>query len=179
MKVDPSLIHRLFYPQVPLVMAAQYRGRVSAMPVVSYLSVSEEPPLVGVACVPKGFTCGLALKSRSFSLSVLDRSHADAVSRLAALSGATVKDKLTRVGLTHSPGTKARVPVLRDAAATVECSLESSRRAGDHLMLIGRVEAAYASEAFTDSWDYARYEPMLYTGWEGGLTLFRAARRRT
>ena len=174
MPVEPSLIHRLFYPQVPLVMAAQHGGRVSAMPVVSYLSISDEPPLVGVACTPKGFTCGLALKAKAFSLSVLDKPRADLMSRLATVSGAKVEDKLSVVGLAHSPGKAARAPVLKDASATLECTLKSRQKAGDHLMIVGRVVAAYASDAFTDSWDYRRYEPILYTGWKDGLTLFRA-----
>ncbi|MDG6910460.1 MAG: flavin reductase family protein [Nitrososphaerota archaeon] len=173
MKVDPSLIHRLFYPQVPLVMAAQHGGRVSAMPVVSYLSVSEEPPMVGVACKPGGFTCKLALKARAFSLSVLDRGHAGALSGLATLSGAQVEDKLSEVGLPHVPGTRAKVPVPKDALAALECRLKSSQKHGDHLLLVARVEAAYSSAAFTDSWDYARYRPILYTGWKEGITLYR------
>lgn len=173
MKVDPSLIHRLFYPQVPLVMAAQHGGRVSAMPVVSYLSVSDKPPMVGVGCIPKGFTCKLALKASAFSLSVLDRSRADALSKLATLSGAKVKDKLSEVGLAHTTGKKAKAPVLEDALGTIECSLKSSLRLGDHLLLVGRVEAAYAADAFTDFWDFDRYTPMLYTGWKGGLSLYR------
>jgi len=179
MEVDRSLIHRLFYPQVPLVMAAQYRGRVSAMPVVSYLSASEAPPLVAVACRPEGFTCKLALKARSFSLSILDRGYAESMSKLATVSGAKVKDKLAEVGLSHSPGRKVGAPVLHAAVATIECTLRSSPKTGDHVVLVGRVDAAYASGAFTDSWDYKKYSPMLYTGWSEGLTLYGGPRRRT
>lgn len=172
MKVEPSLIHRLFYPQVPLVLAAQFRGRVSAMPVVSYISTSDSPPLIGVACKPEGFTCKLALKSRSFSLSLLDGAHAAEMSKLATVSGAKVKDKLSEVGLSHSTGTAAKVPVLKDAVATIECRLSSSPKSGDHVILVGRVVSAYASEAFSDSWDYGKYKPMLYTGWKDGLTFY-------
>ena len=173
MEVDPSLIHRLFYPQVPLVMAARFGGRVSAMPVVSYLSASDRPPTVGVACKPEGFTCKLALRARSFSLSVLDRAQAEAMGRLASVSGAKVKDKLSEVGLAHRPGEKLRVPVPEAAVAAIECRLKSSTRVGDHLVLFGRVEAAHASESFKESWDFARYRPILYTGWQEGLTLYR------
>ncbi|MDG6902174.1 MAG: flavin reductase family protein [Nitrososphaerota archaeon] len=172
MKVAPSLIHRLFYPQVPLVLAAMSGGRVSAMPVVSYFSASEHPPTVGVACASGGFTCGLSVKAGSFSLSVLDASLADKVSKLARTSGKNVKDKLTEVGLAHTRGRTVAAPVLNDAVATLECSLVSSAKAGDHTVLMGKVEAAYASPAFKDSWNYAKYTPILYTGWKDGLTLY-------
>jgi flavin reductase (DIM6/NTAB) family NADH-FMN oxidoreductase RutF len=174
MDVDHSLIHRLFYPQVPLVLAAQHRGRVSAMPVVSYLSASDSPPIVGVACKPEGFTCKLALRARSFSLSLLDRSDAQAMTVLATLSGAAVKDKLAEAGLRHTRGRVLPVPVLRDAVATLECRLGPITRAGDHLVLFGRVEGAHASAAFTESWDFRRYRPILYTGWKDGLSLYEA-----
>ncbi|MDE1858245.1 MAG: flavin reductase family protein [Thaumarchaeota archaeon] len=172
MRVDSSLIHRLFYPQVPLVMAAQHRGRVSAMPVVSYLSVSEKPPMVGVGCMPTGFTCTLALKARAFSLSVLDRSQSDAMAKLASASGAKIKDKLSEAGLPHSIGRRWKVPVLKDALATIECRLAATPRFGDHLVLVGEVVAARASDAFSNSWDFNRYRPMLYTGWRDGLTFY-------
>jgi len=66
--------------------------------------------MVGIACAPAGFTCALALKARAFSLSVLDRSHSDAVAKLASLSGAKVKDKLSEAGLPHSTGRGRRSP---------------------------------------------------------------------
>jgi flavin reductase (DIM6/NTAB) family NADH-FMN oxidoreductase RutF len=175
MKVSPSLIHRLFYPQVPLVMSVQFRGRVSAMPVVSYASVSDSPPMVVVACNPDGFTCKLAIKARSFSLSLLDRRRIEAFARLATVSGAKVKDKLTDAGLEHSHGTKLKVPVIKGAFATLECSLMSKKRTGDHLLLAATVEAAYATGAFTDFWDYSDYKPLLYTGWRDGMTTYAGA----
>lgn len=172
MKVDYSLIHRLFYPQVPLVMSAQYGGRVSAMPVVSYASVSDKPPMVAVACTPGGFTCELAQKAGSFSLCILDRREMDAFARLATVSGTRVRDKLTDAGLVHTVGTKLKVPVVRRAFATLECKLRSMWRTGDHMLLLAEVCAAYSTRAFVDFWDYTKYRPLLYTGWRGGMTTY-------
>jgi flavin reductase (DIM6/NTAB) family NADH-FMN oxidoreductase RutF len=175
LKVEPSLIHRLFYPQVPLVMACQYGGRVSAMPVVSYASVSDSPPMVAVACNPVGFTCKLAQRAGSFSLSLLDRGGLKALARLATVSGAKVEDKLADAGLGHEPGTALRVPVIRGSHATLECELKFTRRTGDHLLLVAEVRAARSTGAFTDSWDYAQYKPILYTGWKDGMTTYPGA----
>ena len=153
-------------------MAAELKGRISAMPVVSYASVSDAPPMVAVACDPRGFTCKLAARAGSFSLSLLDRTHAGAVARLAAIRGAEVEDKLTYAGLDHTGGTKLKVPVPKDAVAALECALTSKRRHGDHLLLVGKVKAASAAASFTGFWDYAKYRPILYTGWRDGLTTY-------
>jgi flavin reductase (DIM6/NTAB) family NADH-FMN oxidoreductase RutF len=170
LKVDPALIHRLFYPQVPAVMSAASCGRVSAMPVVSYASVSEVPPMAAVSCTPWSFTTKLAMKSGAFSLSLLGREHLKAVERLATMSGAKVDDKLSAAGLAHRPGKELAAPVISMAEATLECELHSKRKLGDHVLLVGLVRAASASNAFSDFWDFRRYRPMLYTGWKGRMT---------
>ena len=145
------------------------------MPVVSYASISDSPPMVAVACNPGGFTCKLALKARSFSLSLLDRTRLDALGRLATVSGAKVKDKRAEVGLEHSGGTGSEVPVIGGAQATLECELKSRKKTGDHFLLIAQVRAARSSDAFRAFWDYDLYRPILYTGWRGGMTTYPEA----
>ena len=172
LKVRPSLLHRLFYPQVPAILSASHRGKISAMPVVSYASVSDSPPLVAVACNPSSFTCKLALRARSFSLSLVDRAHLGAMERLATTSGSSAADKLADAGLHHRRGAASHVPVVAEAKATLECKLNSKHKLGDHLLLVGLVEAAYASEAFSDFWDFHRYKPILYTGWREGMSTY-------
>jgi flavin reductase (DIM6/NTAB) family NADH-FMN oxidoreductase RutF len=140
------------------------------MPVVSYASVSDSPPLVSVACNPKSFTCKLVLKASSFSLCILDRDHANAIAKLAMTSGSKVKDKLLDAGLKHHLGSKLKVPVIRGAEATLECALRDRWTLGDHTLLVGQVEGASASDAFDDFWDFRKYHPLLYTGWKEGLT---------
>ena len=172
MNVELSNVHRLFYPQVPLVLSAEFRGRVSAMPVVSYASISDTPPLVGVACNLYAFTYKLSARARAFSLSVLDTRKLDAMGRLASVSGAKVQDKLAEVGLAHRRGTSVGAPVLADAVATIECSLFSRRRLGDHVLMVGRVEACYASDAFSGFWSFKKYRPILYAGWKEGMSTY-------
>ena len=175
MKVDPSLIHRLFYPQVPAVLSAMVGKRVSAMPVVSYTSVSDTPPMVAVSSVPSHYTCKLVLEAGCFSLCILDRDNAGAIARLGSVSGSRVEDKLTDAGLKHSRGEKLKVPVILGSAATLECSLTTKRRFGDHLLLVGEVKSARATDAFDGFWDFSRYRPLLYTGWREGLTTLPGA----
>ena len=175
MEVDPSMVHRLFYPQVPLVMSVRLLRRVSAMPGDSYASVSDAPPMVVVSCDPAGFTCKLAQKAGSFSLSLLGRERLPALARLATVSGTKVKDKLADAGLEHGTGKRLKVPVIRGAFATLECSLKSTKRTGDHLLLIAKVVASYSTGAFTDFWDYSQFRPLLYTGWRDGMTTYPGA----
>lgn len=177
--VDPSVVHRLFYPGVPALLCSSSARDVSAMPVVSYASVSAEPPLVGIACAPRSFTLKLAVASGEFTLCFLDKSRADALTFLATHSGRAFPDKLAAAGLPHRRGSKVGAPVVSDSAAVVECSVSSHRRLGDHILLVGRVEAASASGDFHGYWRFRRYAPILYTGWQGRFSTYGAASRRT
>jgi flavin reductase (DIM6/NTAB) family NADH-FMN oxidoreductase RutF len=171
-EVDPSKIHRLFYPDVPAVLCASHLGRVSAMPVVSYASVSETPSLVAVSCDPGAFTYRIISKSRLFSLCILDRSHTPALEFLASHSGRSTMDKLVDAGLSHRRGKRLNVPIIVGSVASLECSLWTKRRFGDHVLVLGKVEAARASEDFKEYWRFHAYRPILYTGWQGRLTTF-------
>ncbi len=142
------------------------------MPVVAYAPISDSPPLLGVACSPRAFTYKLSVKAGAFSFCVLDRAHLRAMERLATVSGAKVEDKLAEVGLRHLPGSKVGAPVITDSVATIECSLFTKRKLGDHVLLVGKVEASYASEDFTDFWAFKKYKPILYTGWRDGMTTY-------
>jgi len=177
MEVDFKLIHRLFYPQVPAVLSASHRGRTAAMPVVSYSSVSDSPPLVAIGCNPNTFTCKLVLAAGAFSLSLVSSSELKSVERLATVRSSSVKDKLLAVGLRHSRGVKLAVPVLEKAEATLECRLRRTVKTGDHILVVGRVVAARAAGSFSDFWDFGRYSPILYTGWKEGMTTYTGASR--
>lgn len=171
--VELRKFHRLFYPQVPAVLCASYGGRTSAMPVVSYASLSERPPLVGVSCGPESYTTRLAAKARSFSLCWLDRRFEKEVSSLATTSGRAVRDKLQASGLAHARGEVLGVPVISTASAVLECSLSDRVNHGDHLLLVGLVEAARASTDFKDYWSFRSYDPILYAGWKGHMSTYR------
>jgi flavin reductase (DIM6/NTAB) family NADH-FMN oxidoreductase RutF len=145
------------------------------MPVVSYASVSALPPLIVVACDPAAYTLKLVLACRAFSLCLLDRHQVQAMERLATTSGRDIADKLSEAGLDHTTGKKLKVPVIRGAEATLECQLHSKRRLGDHILLVGLVKACYASGKFSDFWDFKAYRPVLYTGWRGGMTTYKAS----
>jgi flavin reductase (DIM6/NTAB) family NADH-FMN oxidoreductase RutF len=171
-EVQPSKVHRLFYPEVPAVLSASWRGRVSAMPVVSYMSLSSEPPLVGVSCDKRSYTYRVVRMSRSFSICLLDRRMSASVEYLATHSGRESTDKLKAAGLEHTRGITLPVPVIVGSEAVLECRLVSKRVTGDHVLVVGRVATARASDDFDEYWSFRKYRPILYTGWRNGLSTY-------
>ncbi len=163
-KVEGSKVYRLLYPSVPAVVAASHQGRISAMPAVSVISLSNVPALVGVSASPSHDTHGAVVGAGCFSLSWLDGRYASAAVSLGSVSGAGIPDKLRAAGLHHSLSGKPPVPLVREASAYLECVLTKVERFGDHDLLVGEVREAKAVGDFRDYWEFKLYRPILYTG---------------
>jgi flavin reductase (DIM6/NTAB) family NADH-FMN oxidoreductase RutF len=163
-RVALSKIHRLLYPAVPVVVAAARADGVSAMPVVSAVSLSSNPPLVGLSLSPSHATYGAIVKSGSFSVSWLDRRYTEEVEKLGSTSGANTKDKLSAAGLHYDLRGSPAVPLIRESSAYLACGLADVRSFGDHDLVVGAVRVARAIEDFSDYWSFRTYHPILYSG---------------
>jgi len=160
--VEPSKVYRLLYPSVPAVVACYDGGRVYAMPAVSVVSLSNDPPLIGVSFSREHATYKAILRAGKFSVSWLGLEKVDAVEYLGKAQA--VKDKLKGAGLRHAKGRVLDVPVIDGSAAVLECSLSARCPFGDHELLVGKVKEARASGDFRDYWRFEEYKPILYAG---------------
>lgn len=165
--VDPSKVYRLMYPAVPAILGCKEASTVYAMAVVSIVSLSNNPPMVGVASSPSHATHQAVLRTRCFSLSWVDASYAKALEVLGTTGQASL-DKLQAAGLRHTRGKALDVPIVEGAVASIECSLYARQTLGDHELLVGRVQVARASDDFQEYWRFETYHPLLYTGIQEG-----------
>jgi len=163
-KAEPSKVYRLLYPSVPAVIAATRGGKTSAMPAVSIISLSNDPPLIGISSSPSHATLHTILEARSFSVSWLGRRYQRAVESLATSSGWELADKLTASGLHHRVKGSPPVPVIAESSAFVVCSVDDVRSYGDHELIVGRVGEAKAEADFNEYWAFKSYRPILYAG---------------
>src|SRR2546426_4556563 len=122
-EVSGSKVYRLFYPAVPVIVAARSEESVSGMAVVTIISVSNEPPRIAFSSSRSHHTYELVARSRSFSVSWLDSRFVKNVEKLGVSSGADVPDKLRSAGLSHTQGRVVDAPVINEAKATLECSV--------------------------------------------------------
>ena len=165
--VDPSKVYRLLYPAVPAIISCDDRGMVYAMPVVSMISLSNNPALIGFSSSPEHSTHQAIINLRSFSVCWVDASLAKALEVLGTTPHST-GDKLHSAGLKHQRGKTLNVPIIEGSVAALECSLYARQKLGDHELLVGKVQGAQASEDFQDYWRFQTYRPVLYAGMQGG-----------
>jgi 3-hydroxy-9,10-secoandrosta-1,3,5(10)-triene-9,17-dione monooxygenase reductase component len=99
----------------------------------SFTSVSLSPPLV-LFCASKDSTTWPKIEAAGkFTVNILNE-HQEDVCRVFATRGA---DRFSRIGWRPSANGS---PILHDALAYIDCTIEHQYEAGDHLIVVGLVQ---------------------------------------
>ena len=131
---------RLFPAGVCVVGADAHGDRIAAT-MGSLVSLSLEPPLVGIS-VGRDLALHELLRSAgAFGISILRGDLADVASQFARGAPPIVlwQGVATREGVTGAP-------LLADALAWIECSVWAEYDAGDHTLFVGEVVALEEGE---------------------------------
>ena len=122
-----------FVTGVTVVTSLDKDGRLHGLTANSFTSVSLDPPLV-LVCVSVGTrSYGALLQQGRFAIHILSRDQVEIARAFAARGG----DRAGICGWQVSP---RGYPILEKYLAVLECRLEREHHAGDHAILIGRVE---------------------------------------
>ena len=153
-----SVIGR-FASGITVVTAVDEAGALHGMTATAFASVSLVPPLV-LVCVDSAATMhGVLAQATHFAISFLASEQEELSRRFgsgeAQRGGIPEADRFEGVGYTRAVSGS---PLLNDALAHIECRIHDRHPAGDHLIVIGEVEAAIAHDA----------RPLLY--YRGGYT---------
>ena len=162
--IGPAKVHRLFYPQVPVVITSEFEGRIGGMPAIWCMPLSFNPPLVGVAIAPEHATYRIIKGARAFGINWLSFSHAGQVCELGETSAKAYTNKLSAAGFKTIKGKRTSQPLIQEASAALECCLNETHRTGTHELVVGEVVNAMADNDFVDYWNLSRYNPLLYVG---------------
>ena len=113
-------------------------GEPAGLIVNSLASVSLEPPMVSFCPSRSSLTWSRMRRAKRFGVNVLGRQHERFAIR-AAPAGAE-----RFAGLNWGLGPRG-VPLLTDALATLECEIHAEHPAGDHWIVVGRVDHVHTS----------------------------------
>jgi flavin reductase (DIM6/NTAB) family NADH-FMN oxidoreductase RutF len=118
-----------------VLTAAHPDGRVAAATINWVTQASFEPPLVAVGVKADSHGHALIKETKSFALNVLGKGQqalAFTFFKPAERKGDTISGEPIRAGSTGAP-------ILTNAPAYVECTLEATVEKGDHSIFIGKV----------------------------------------
>lgn len=100
----------------------------------SFTSVSLDPPLVGFCPAHTSTTYPRIRRAGKFCVNVL----AEGQEQVARLFGKTGVDRFAEISWSYSPSGSA---IINGCLAWIDCSIEKEYEAGDHLIVLGRVQA--------------------------------------
>ena len=136
-ELDPRALRDAFgafMTGVTVVTAHNAEGNPIGFTANSFSSVSLDPPLVSI-CIAKTSSNYEALATASgFAVNVLSETQKDVSNTFAR----PVEDRFAAVTWQKGPH---GAPVFDDGSAWFDCSMFKTVEAGDHLILIGKVEA--------------------------------------
>ena len=131
------------------IMTTTAAGRMHGMTVSAFASQSLDPLLILVSVERITVMHQLVMESRAFAINILDE-HGEGTARFfadnARLNGPEFHKGAYRIEMTGSP-------ILKEAAAYLEATVQSTLDAGDHTIIVGRVVAL---EVLSEA------EPLLY-----------------
>lgn len=124
------------------VVATQDGGGVPAgFTASAFSSLSLDPPLV-LVCLDRGAECFDAFSTcEALGISILAQGQADIAKRFATRGA----DKFGESPM--EKGDVTGMPLVTGALAQVECEMHERLDGGDHLILVGRVVSASATDA--------------------------------
>lgn len=129
----------MFPTGVTVVTVLDEEGNPRGITANSFTSVSLDPPLVLVCIGNRSFSFPIFCSAPSFAVNLLHEGQADVSSLFASRS--PEKFHSTGFGPKHTGA-----PVLTDCLAWFDCTVHDRVFAGDHLVLIGRVQDFGPSE---------------------------------
>ncbi|MGX8906637.1 flavin reductase family protein [Streptomyces netropsis] len=109
----------------------------------SFSSLSLDPPLVAFMVARTSTTWPRIAKAGVFCVNVLGAGQG-ALCRSFAVSGSRTADKFA--GVPHEPSPVTGSPRLTDVPAWIDCVIHAVHTGGDHLIVVGRVEALGTDE---------------------------------
>jgi flavin reductase (DIM6/NTAB) family NADH-FMN oxidoreductase RutF len=136
MDVDVSELRRtlgMFTTGVTLVTTVDDLGSPRGMTANSFTSVSLDPPLVLVCVAATAGSFTAFRDSASFGVNILGEGQEPMADRFASKRSDKFADQAWTVAATGAP-------ILETSLAWLDCSVHSRVMAGDHLILVGKVE---------------------------------------
>lgn len=144
MPVDPEEFRSAlaqFPAGVTIVTSADARLNPLGVTVSAFSSLSLDPPLILVCLRRESRTTAAIRRRRAFAVHICTSEQAS----LARRFGADLVEKFDGFGYSFNA---SGVPCLDDVGLRLECTLHSDLEGGDHIILVGHVQAAPQSKEF-------------------------------
>jgi flavin reductase (DIM6/NTAB) family NADH-FMN oxidoreductase RutF len=124
-------------------------GRSNIITLGMYMPISIDPPLVCIGVAPRRYSHALIEETGEFVVNTPSIDLEEQMHYCGVKSGRDV-DKFAETGLTFTPASKVKPPLIEECFSHLECRVVQSHVCGDHTLFVGEVVATSANEEFMD-----------------------------
>ena len=124
-------------------------GRPNIITLGMYMPISFDPPLVCIGISPKRHSHRLIEETGEFVVNVPSIDLEEAMHFCGTKSGRDC-DKFKETGLTATPASKVKPPLIEECYGHLECRVVQSYVCGDHTLFVGEVLRASAEAGMLD-----------------------------
>jgi flavin reductase (DIM6/NTAB) family NADH-FMN oxidoreductase RutF len=149
---DPTDARRMLNPGPVAIVTTAWRGETNAAPIAWCVSLSMQPPIVGIVVHPHRHTADMIRFSDGFAINIPGPKLMKQTAFLGMQSGVNTK-KLEAAGLELFSPLKIDAPLIEGCLAWIECTVHDVTRVGDHTLFAGNVVKVQADdEAYAQQW---------------------------
>lgn len=128
-----------------LLSSAMDDGKTNIMALSWWMYACNHPEMVAVCVSKKGYTHELIEKSGEFCLSMPTEAIQEAAFKCGTVSGRAC-DKAAAFQIALTPAKEVATQYVTKSAAVLECKVQSTLPAGDHILFLANVVAAYVDK---------------------------------
>jgi flavin reductase (DIM6/NTAB) family NADH-FMN oxidoreductase RutF len=139
-------VYELLEPGPVILMTTSHRGRDNVMPQSWHTPMEFEPPLVGMIVSNRNHSYAALRATRECVINVPTARIARQVVGCGNVSGRDV-DKFARFGLTRSPASKVRAPLVDECFASLECRVTNTRLVNEYGFFVVEIVAAWVDRS--------------------------------
>ena len=132
-----------------LVTTMDSKGRADVSPFSWISPISFNPPLLMIAVGPNKHSYWNLTQKKEFVVNIPTEKMLDKIWTAGEKWDAEIS-KIERAGLQTGKSEKVGPPRLTECAANIECYLEETKKAGDHIIIIGRIVSINVNEDYLD-----------------------------
>ena len=154
----------LFPVPVVMVSVAGKNGKANIITLAWVGVVCSSPPTIGISIRPGRYSNNLIRETGEFVVNVPNLDLVEETDWCGTVSGREV-DKFKKTGLTKTPASKVKPPLIKECPVNIECKLRQVLNLGVHDLFLGEVVAVHYDEEILDdngNVDYNKARPFVY-----------------
>ncbi len=141
---------RLMSPKLTaLVTTISEKGREDVATFSWITPVSFNPPMLAISIGPDKHSYWNITRVNEFIVNIPKEEQLNQIWQ-AGKKWDKEKSNIEKAGLKTRPADKVKPPLLPECAASLECMVETTKKAGDHVIVIGKVVKTHADEELLD-----------------------------